>query len=165
MTREKIFKLLNFKKDQEDRLQREFYQEIDRRLQTILYFVIGFLASEWGVKTVITHLLRTQDEQDNIYQDNPDPVLRTEYLRSPWTSVHQIGRGADVRVRWKRKIRGDRDLTQEEQDEIVASLDNQLRARFAYDFGRKPTSLRHNVGAGDHIHVQVDANTTTPIKR
>jgi len=156
--------ILKFKKEEEERLKQEF-RGIDRRLQTMLYFIVGYLYVRHGVETVITHLLRIQDEQDDIYSSHPDPAVQEAYRAKPWYSVHQCHRGADLRTRWRRKWWGSKDLTPEEMDIIAKDLDNQLDRRFEYDFGKRQTSIRHNVGRGDHIHIQVDVHPVTRMKK
>lgn len=157
--------ILKMKKNEKERLWREFREEIDKRLQTIIYAVAGFLASEHRVELTITQLIRTEAEQDIIYLNHPDPAVRAEYQRRPWLSVHQVGRGADIRVRWSKRFFNTTALSREEQDKIASSIDAFLDSRFDYDFGRLETSVRHDIGRGDHIHIQVDGNQVTRMLR
>lgn len=158
-------KVLQFKAGEEKHLEHEFYYMIDKRLQSILYFIAGYLMVVHGVELVITQLHRTNEEQDDIYRSHSDAEVQAAYRANPWVSVHQVNRGADVRVRWPKKLWSYKYLNREEQDEIAADLDSQLDERFEYDFGRKQTSVRHDVGRGDHIHIQVDSHEVTRMKR
>ncbi len=86
----------------------------------------------------ITCLLRSRARQEEIYRTAVE-LGRKEPPKSP----HEDGRAADF------SIRG---LTEAE----IAGLVDYLNTRFPYQGSSKyRTALRHDVGQGDHIHVQV----------
>ena len=91
---------------------------------------------EFGKELVITDLLRTQESQDRIYKDNPN------YHVKPWKSVHQYGRGCDIRTR---------NLDPKEIEKLTNFFN-----LFQYDKNRpdKKSCLVHDVGSGHHFHVQ-----------
>lgn len=91
----------------------------------------------------ITSLFRDQDEQDDIYKDNPD------YQKTPWYSVHQFGRGLDFRSI---------DMSKEMHEETLTFF-----KQIVYS-GGKETLIRHSV-KGDHFHLQVDKDAITEIKK
>ncbi len=110
--------------------------KIDERLKAMLFFLDYYVTQRYNKEIMITELIRTQAEQDIIYKDDP------KYKKGPkWASVHQYGRGADLRV------------SEFTLDEIKDILD--LLNKIPYGDGRHKTALIHNVGFGDHIHIQV----------
>jgi len=85
---------------------------------------------------MLTCVLRTQDEQDDIYKDNP------RYKDNPWKSVHQYNRGFDLR-------------THDMEADMVKDLADFMN-RIVYDKNRpdKKTCKVHDVGRGMHFHIQ-----------
>jgi len=112
---------------------------IDKRLFILIKFLDIFTLQKFGKQITITELFRTQSEQDNIYADNQ------EYKIHPWKSVHQFGRGADIRAV---------NFTKEEQDEIIFMMN-----KYPYGDGKHNTILLHDVGDGLHFHLQVIAGS------
>lgn len=84
----------------------------------------------------ITHVLRTQEQQDSFYRD--DPVYKVK----SWKSVHQFGRGVDIRSM---------DFEEHEIKQIV----DWVNMSFPYGDGKHATCICHNVGQGEHIHLQI----------
>ena len=123
----------------ESKLRKEFDQ-LHPALQKILYWLSGWAERNTSAKNIeITHLFRTQAEQDDIYGDNDD------YRLHPWKSVHQYSRGADISVRSFR--------AQGDDPELICSL---INTEFPYGDGKHRTALYHQVGnRGKHIHLQV----------
>jgi hypothetical protein len=121
-------------KYRDDRSKKEFGM-IDARLQAILYFVEGYTRQNFDKEITLTHLIRTKEEQDRIYGANP------RYVANPWTSVHQVNRGADIRSH---------SFTTDEINMIV----NIVNSLFVYN-NNLQTCIYHDVGAGAHIHFQV----------
>ena len=80
--------MIRYKSDR----QKQEYQTIDLRLQAILQFISGYAQNAFGKNITITHLHRTQAEQDGICGKNPS------YQKNTWLSVHQKERGADIRT-------------------------------------------------------------------
>ena len=125
------------------RLEQEFNNEIDKRLQFILYALAGRLEYRKEGTLVITHLIRTQREQDAIYtSEKMDPKIREQYLAHPFFSVHQYGRGADIGVA----------NIKNPEEEV-----KWLNGRIGYD---KPTAILEDLGLGQHIHIQVSWETS-----
>jgi len=108
---------------------------LNERLQALLFSLAGFADYHFGKDVIITHILGSQAEQDKIYGSD------LQYQKKPWKSVHQFGRGIDVRV-WGFS------------DKEVAGMLDFVNRNFPYG-GGKPAALVHNVGRGNHIHVQV----------
>lgn len=119
------------------------WDELDTKLRKILEFLYLFMEVRYNQDITITELIRTQEEQDILYGkkcSNKD--TRERYKKSPWKSVHQYGRGADIRTfDWKR----------EWIDDIMSILN-----KIPYDENRphKQTAIYHDIGTGEHIHIQ-----------
>jgi len=117
-----------------EKLEYEFYK-IDNRLQGIIFFIAGYINNKWNQDITLTHLLRTQAEQDEIYKTTEG------YKASPWISVHQVGRGADVSTT---------EIIRHRIDELVSVINNLYYYSEKYN-----TALYHDIGLGAHIHLQV----------
>jgi hypothetical protein len=115
-----------------------------RRIHPALY-VITLAAGLWhyreaGKPAVVTHLLRTRQEQRNLYPDRPGQ-----------RSTHEFGRAADLRTR-------------ELSTEAALEWANWLNSTFSY-LGRAGTrtALVHEVGGhGRHLHLQVGPGERCP---
>ena len=109
----------------------------DKRLRRIVFGVAGYVNYRWGKDITVTHILRSQWQQDQYYSTTPG------YLQSPWKSVHQYGRGIDLRSR---------DFTKEQ----IAELADWVNENFPYDERNSHSTLiYHNIGLGKHLHLQV----------
>lgn len=109
-------------------------------LKHILYWLSGWVEINTSAKRIIvTDLIRSQEEQDEIYGNDP------RYGEKPWKSVHQFGRGADISVH--------RFITDgDDADEICREIEQE----FPYGDGRHQSAIHHQVGnRGKHIHIQV----------
>jgi hypothetical protein len=124
---------------QTERIKTEF-DFIDNRLRIILYALSSFVYHKFGKSIILTDLLRTSLEQLAIYPDKPNQV-----------SVHQEGRGADVSVKW---------FTDEECSDILKFLNTAFEYNNLYK-----TALIHDVGQGNHLHIQVNYGNFTYINR
>ena len=113
--------------------------KVSKKLKDIIKMGEEYSSIEFGQELTITDLIRTQEEQDRIYGDSEN------YQINPWPSVHQFGRGADLRVR---------DFTKEQIDKLTTFFN-----LITYDSNRsnKKTCLVHNVGQGLHFHIQIKA--------
>lgn len=80
---------------------------------------------------VVTGLIRTQSEQDKIYGS------LVSYQKAPWKSVHQYGRGCDVRIR-------------NIQTALINKFVEHINRNFPYDENRSTALIER-----DHIHMQV----------
>jgi len=133
--------MIVFEESKKERLQKEFEEDIDNRLKIILFALAGYLEYKREEDLIITHLMRTQKEQDAIYtSDKVSQEIREKYIKNPFYSVHQFGRGADVGITNIQKAK-----------EII----EWLNTRFVYD-GRYKTAILHDIGLGKHIHIQVN---------
>lgn len=111
------------------------FKQVDRRIRVLLSFVDLFTVQKYGKEIIVTDLIRTQSQQDTIYKDNHD------YQKKPWSSVHQYGRGADIRTS---------NLEYPQKMELVELLN-----KLPYGDGKHKTALFHDIGTGEHIHIQV----------
>lgn len=117
---------MNFKDPQRHLI--EWFQ-IDPRLRAILCEIE---VSAYPMPMTITHLLRTEAEQEQLFKVGASPQK---------TSVHQFGRGADFRPF--------------PDEEFNAWLLQEVNLRHGYDKNRPDmrTLLRHE-GTKDHFHLQ-----------
>lgn len=117
------------------RIAKEFDDpKLSDDLLSLLYILNAFCGLQFKKDITITDLFRTQEEQDNIYNDYES------YKRKKWYSVHQFWRGADIRSR---------DFTKLEIDEIL-----QFMNLITYD-SKHSTMLCHKVSGGAyHLHLQ-----------
>ena len=127
-----------------ERIKKEWESDkLDKRLKIIVIFLDWYCKKYMGRDIQLTCIFRTQKEQDAIYGDDP------KYQKKPWYSVHQFHRGIDIGVNAfttsKKRI-----------------LRNVLNKRFYYG-KRHKTCVWHDVGLGDHFHVQVSSGNTTRI--
>lgn len=132
--------ILEFKSDN---LKSEL-EIIDSRLRCIIYALAGFMYYKFGKSLMITELLRTQEMQDEYYKD--DPV----YQAKKFVSVHQVGRGADLSLKY---------YTQPEINSVSEFL-----KQFIY-VGKVNTFLIHDMGFGQHLHIQTDNYDFTRINK
>lgn len=126
---------LAFKSDNE----KEEFPKIAPHLRAILWELAWFCKRNFDQQICVTELLRTQSEQDAIYANNQ------KYQIKPWKSVHQFGRGADIRTY--------NCFSLEEIQKILQFLNS----NWVYDPQRPhlKTAIHHDVGSGAHIHIQV----------
>lgn len=113
----------------EERQRSEFW-ELVPKLRLILCRV-ETLAKESGEDAVVTSLIRTQEEQQMLFDAGQAPAP---------TSVHMYGRGADVR-----KFKSDA------LNQVVVQT---VLSEYPYGHLEKPSALLHE-GTADHLHFQV----------
>lgn len=125
----------------EPKLKDEF-ERMDGRLRIIVFAWAQHLEEKKQGDVLVTHIHRTQAEQDAIYGgDKVSKALREKYLADPWRSCHQDWRALDASIR-----------TLEQPD----YQEEWLNKHFSYDSREKyPTAKLHNIGHGSHIHIQV----------
>ena len=119
------------------RIEDEFKLDTSIRqdLKNILYMLAIYCEVEFDEDITITELYRTQSEQDTYYAHIPN------YNKK---SVHQFGRGADIRSR---------NFNENEITKIMTFLN-----LITYQEGsRYQTAKYHDIGMGSHIHIQVRA--------
>ena len=129
------------------RIEAEYHDPaaIHPRIRQLVLFAEDWLY-ERGIVLAVTELLRTRAEQVALYAQsgNPDPP----------TSVHELGRGADIRtLDWPRNL--------------IPGFVEMINNHFPYDPDRplKQTCIFHDIGAGEHIHLQVAAVAVPPESR
>ncbi len=116
---------------------------LDKRLRVIVIFLDWYCLKFLKRDIQLTCIHRTQKEQNAIYGGNP------KYQKKPWKSVHQFQRGIDIGVNAF-------------TTEVKQILCNMLNKRFSYK-GNYKTCVWHDVGLGDHFHIQVDGTNETKI--
>lgn len=72
------------------REEAEFYS-VDMGLQLMLLFMDAYSQHYFNVELYLTGLIRTDDEQDDIYGDDES------YQTNPWKSYHQLKMAGDLR--------------------------------------------------------------------
>lgn len=91
--------VVDFKTKFHKRLEHEFEEDICLILRSVLLFMSAYTINYYGQPLLITTLMRTQEEQDAIYQGHPVAATRIKYRDKPWKSYHQFGMAADLRHR------------------------------------------------------------------
>jgi len=134
--------VINFKVVDGHQLQEEF-NKCDNRLRFIVFALAMYLYYKYKYCITITSVMRTQKEQDSIYGDNP------EYKKQKWQSVHQFGRGIDIR---------DSDMVDAIKNDAYLFLEQVI-----YN-GDKHTALNHNV-QGLHFHIQTNSDNITELSK
>jgi len=126
------------------RLNKE-YLELPDIGKLILDYVDYFSQKEFGIEIMITHLFRTQDEQDYIYKGRTrkqGDTLR-HYGKNPWYSDHQFWQAADIR-------------TFHYKPEQVKKIIKFINENFRYNKDdSKKMVLYHQIGShGWHFHIR-----------
>lgn len=116
-----------------------YWKRVDWRIRVILSFLDLFCKQKYGREITVTELIRLRPQQIMIYQDTP------KYKGKPHTeiphSVHEYGRGADVRTHG---------FTKEQINEMLELLN-----KLPYGDSTHDTAIYHDIGTGEHIHIQV----------
>jgi len=142
----------------------QLLDELDRcdlRLKAIALSMMGYAEHQFGKDLVITEIYRTEAEQRSYYPDRPYRP-----------SVHQFGRGLDFGIRaytaeeldpWPYGVATPNPALSHDE---VARLDAFYSALVSYDDERPEfdSIIHHNVGLGDHMHIQVSWRTTTRLR-
>lgn len=136
---------INFK---DERTEKEFPQ-ISPVTRAIILEIAHYAYVTFGIIVTITHLLRTQGEQNEFYANNPS------YKKRPWISVHQISKGGDIRT--INPINSKPIFTPEQ----IKKIEHHINSRWQYDPTRpkKKVVIDHNIGHGAHLHVQTHSKT------
>ena len=104
--------------------------ELDQRLVVMLLAVAGYTERRGWPEPVVTCIFRTREEQKRIYGKDKPPF-----------SVHEFWRGLDLRASEWGELR-------------CRELAHWINNVFVYGKG-KEACLYHNVGRGQHLHLQV----------
>jgi len=134
--------MIKYKNDS-DRLCQEL-QELQHKNVELYELVVNDLApwvkTMFGKDLVITMIYRTDNEQDEIYSGKTKSDGR-KYDERPWKSPHQFYHGVDLRSKT---------FDNTEIQSIVNYLAMKYNGSNYYSF----TAKNHNVGLGDHFHLQ-----------
>lgn len=124
-------------KNDSERIKKEIgdLRSKNKPLLKLILDLYHYIEDTFDKDTIITMIYRTQEEQDNIYKDNE------KYKQRKFKSPHQFYHGIDLRSRI---------YTQDEIDHIVDYLNDKYNDSNYYKF----TAMCHNVGHGDHFHIQ-----------
>ena len=126
-----------------ERIKSEFYDSrLDPRLKMYVYFLSGYIEDKYGANVLLTDILRTKKEQNEIYKNDKS------YQKKPWDSVHQDWRGVDMVGEYDNGM----NLTDEEHEEIESMINKAIQYNAAKSYN---TAKYHNVGNGIHLHLQV----------
>jgi len=120
-----------------DRINDEFLHldEHNVPLEELVWDVASYCKKQFNKDITITMIWRHQTEQDDIYKDNE------QYQIQEFKSPHQFWQAVDLRSSI---------FTEEEIDDIVKYLNDKYNESNYY----KWTAKNHNVGRGDHFHIQ-----------
>lgn len=123
------------------RLVNEIWELRDRNrpLLKLLLDLRNFVKKNYGKDIVLTMIYRTDEEQHKIYTGK----VRNGRLfdQKPWKSPHQFYHAFDLRSK---------NFTKEQINEIENYLNNKYNDTNYYKF----TAKDHNVGLGNHFHIQ-----------
>lgn len=127
-------------KDNSTRLAEELVQlsERNQSLQEVLENLASFASLEFNKDVIITAIYRTQEEQDKIYKGKVN-ARGVSYDANPWKSPHQLWEAIDIRSTV---------YNSQEIQRMLAFL-NCFKYR-----QNQPVAIYHNVGLGDHFHIQ-----------
>lgn len=130
-----------FFKNNSERLKKEFrmLETENPELKTLLLDLANYTVSNFGKGIVITMITRLQEEQDEIYAGTERNGRK--YDENPWKSPHQFWHSADLRSST---------FSGEEIEQIEDYLNAKYNMDNYYDF----TAKCHDVGLGDHFHLQ-----------
>lgn len=133
-------------------------------LRALTYLFAAEHEKRLGYPAIITHFIRhSWEEQDKIYLNASSAATREKYKKKPWPSGHFYGNCLDTRTP---RIKGVGDwrthsLGWRVDKMQAASLRDWLNSIFVYDPQRSRFQciVWHDVGSGDHFHLQVHPNT------
>ncbi len=119
------------------RIENEFAELINKNndLYDLLLDLSIHVKKTYNKTITITGLFRTQKEQDSIYKNDP------KYKKKPFKSPHQFFHAVDLRTST---------FTPLEITKITDYLNDKYNPTNYYKF----TALRHDIGLGDHWHIQ-----------
>lgn len=104
-------------------------------LKSLILDLDKYAYDRYQKNLVITMIYRTNEEQDNIYKDDE------RYKKKKFKSPHQFFQGVDIRS----------SIFNEDE---IKDLVNYLNTRYNDSNYYKYTAKCHNVGLGDHFHIQ-----------
>lgn len=104
-------------------------------LRDLLFDLADFIKESFNKETIVTMIGRTPEEQDYLYRNDP------KYQAKKFISPHQLMHALDLRSRI---------FTIGEIEQIVDWINKNYNSTNYY----KWTAKNHDVGAGDHLHIQ-----------
>lgn len=128
-------------KNDSKRLTEEIWElrKLNRPLLKLLLDTRNFVKKNLGKNITLTMIYRTDEEQDRIYRGTQRRGRL--YDAKPWKSPHQFYHAFDLRSFT---------FTDDEIKQIEDYLNDKYNDSNYYRF----TAKNHNVGLGDHFHVQ-----------
>lgn len=144
--------ILKFKLQDDKHDLRIELEKVDFRLRFILFSWVSEMNYRYNYTPIITEIFRTQEEQDYIYTVIAPDDMKEKYKKEHFQSVHQYGRGIDIRST---------DMTQDMIDFTINFFKH-----VTYDINRAINTLvYHEVGSGGiHFHIQINSNGMTCIR-
>ena len=129
--------MIKLKKTEEYQLSEEVFQlhKENKDLFFLLKEVDEYVGKKYNKAITVTHIYRTPEQQDEFYKDDERHKVKKR------VSPHQLWHAFDLRSR---------DYTQEQIDDIVKFINDKFDETNYYNW----TSKCHNIGLGDHFHVQ-----------
>lgn len=122
-------------------LEHHALEDANKPLFDLIQDAAEYVSREFNKDIVITMIGRTQKEQDDIYAGTTSASGR-EYDKKPWRSPHQFDHAVDLRSRI---------FSEDEINQLV----DYLNAKYNQVNYYKWTAKNHNVGRGDHFHIQL----------
>lgn len=132
-------------KNDSTRLKDEFTKYIikdgkNKELQNIIFDLVDYVGDNLKKNITITMIYRTQEEQDGIYAGKVNDYGR-KYNKRPWKSPHQFYHAVDIRSS---------NFTSYE----IVQIEDYLNCKYNQSNYYGWTARCHNVGKGDHFHIQ-----------
>lgn len=124
-------------KNSSQRLAEEFVllDTKNPELYQLLVDTCAYCRIKFDKDITVTMIYRTQEEQDVLYKDNE------KYKQKKFTSPHQYYHAVDLRSSA---------FSKDEINTLVDYLNKLYNKSNYYKF----TALNHDIGAGDHLHLQ-----------
>lgn len=124
-------------KDDSERLKKELedLKTANPELRDLLFDLADWIKEQFDKETVITMIGRTAEEQAYLYRNDE------KFKKKPFKSPHQLMHAADLRSRT---------FTVGQIEQIVTWINDNYNKNNYY----KWTAKNHDVGAGDHLHIQ-----------
>jgi len=128
-------------KNESPRLAKEFklLETENKNLRDLVFDLANYTLTNFNKSITLTMVIRTQREQDEIYAGKEHHGRK--YDEKPWKSPHQFGQAVDIR---SRTFSG----------EEIKLIEDYLNAKYNMTNYYKWTAKNHNVGLGDHFHIQ-----------
>lgn len=126
-------------KNNSKRLIEEIYKlkEENKGLSDLLFDLRDYVQDKFGKDIYLTQIYRLQEEQDEYYKNNE------RYKKKKFKSPHQFYHAFDLSVYRS-------NFSDEECEDIIEYLTQKYDENNYY----KTTAFRHDIGHGDHFHVQ-----------